>query len=140
MVISSPIRRAGSGRTQAHTRRYLSLLRWSETSQRKSENKSYFKSIAMVKVNGVEFESAYGAFRTGLDQNEAIPVGYRLDATSVSGKSLKLYFFDYGSSAWGSWCRETCAPDSRFMLLNMAQRPNKTFNPTPSLSASPRVN
>lgn len=103
-------------------------------------NKSYFKRIAMVKVSGAEFESAYGAFHTGLDKDEAIPVGYRLDATSVSGKSLKLYFFDYGSSAWGIWCRETCAADSRFMLLNMAQRPNKAFNPTASPSASPRVN
>lgn len=96
-------------------------------------NKSYFKSLTMVKVSGAEFASAYAAFQAIL-KDEAIPVGYRLDATSVSGKSLKFYFFDYGTSVWGIWCRESCFTDSIFMLLNMAQRPDKAFNPTASPS------
>ncbi|MFZ3088579.1 MAG: hypothetical protein WA123_10995 [Methylotenera sp.] len=87
-------------------------------------NKSYFTSIKMTKVEGTEFEEPYSAFHSGFAKDKSLPSGYRLDATSVSGDSLKLYFFDYGDSAWGIWCRETCDPTSSFMVLNMAKQPN----------------
>jgi hypothetical protein len=99
-------------------------------------NKSYFKSIKMTRVEGSEFQKAYAAYHSGFDPNEAIPVGYRLDATSVSGKFLKLYFFDYGNHAWGIWCQDECDPKSRFMVLNMAERPNNTLTPTVPASSN----
>jgi len=106
-------------------------------SPKKLGNKSYFTSITMTKVKGVEFEKAYSVYHSGFDKNEALPVGYRLNVTSVSGKALKLYFFDYGNYAWGIWCREACDPKSRFMILNMAKRPNKALQPTAQPLARP---
>lgn len=84
-------------------------------------NESYFTSIRMTEVHGNEFQAAYTSFHDGFDKDERLPSGYRLDVTSISGKSLKLYFFDYGDSIWGIWCRDTCDPDSRFMILNMTK-------------------
>jgi len=98
-------------------------------------NKSYFTNIKMTKVDGKEFQEAYSAFHADLDPKETIPVGYRLDVTSVSGKTLKLYFFDYGNSAWGIWCRDECDPKLRFMILDMAKRPgNVPQEDTPKTS------
>jgi len=90
-------------------------------------NKSYFSRIDMTKVDGAELDAAYSVFQEGFDKDERTPTGYRLDVTSNFGKSLKLYFFDYGDSAWGIWCRDKCDPSSRFMLLNMEVRPNKSL-------------
>lgn len=87
-------------------------------------NKSYFTSIKMTRVDGQEFAAAYSAFHAGFDENDATPVGYRLDAKAVSGNAVKLYFFDYGDSAWGIWCPDACDPKSSFMILNMAKQPN----------------
>ena len=89
----------------------------------KLSNKSYFTGIEMSRVDGDEFDKAYQAITKDLDTDNTRPQGYRLDVTSVSGKQLKLYFFDYGESIWGIWCREKCNPASRFMILNMNQRP-----------------
>ena len=86
-------------------------------------NKSYFTSIKMTNVEGVEFEEAYSSFHSGMAKDEHLPVGYRLDTTSVSGKSLKLYFFDYGDFSWGIWCRDACDPKSSFMVMNMTKQP-----------------
>lgn len=100
-------------------------------------NKSYFTKIQMTKVDGEEFREVYSVFHAGLDPKEAIPVGYRLDVTSVSGDALKLYFFDYGNSAWGIWCRDKCDPKLRFMVLNMAKRPNKALQGDAPQAARP---
>jgi len=100
-------------------------------------NRSYFTNIKMTKVEGAEFEEAYSAFHASFRKDEALPIGYRLDATSVSGKNLKLYFFDYGDSAWGIWCRETCDPKLSFMVLNMAKRPNKALQGNAPQAARP---
>jgi hypothetical protein len=88
-------------------------------------NKSYFTSISMTKVEGNEFQAAYSAFHSQFDENEALPVGYRLDVASVSGNTLKLYFFDYGDFAWGIWCPDKCEANLSFMVLNTAMRSDK---------------
>lgn len=88
-------------------------------------SESYFTGIDMASVEGDEFDNAYRALIEGLDTDDTRPQGYRLDATSVSGKRLKLYFFDYDESVWGIWCREECDPLSRFMILDMTDQSNK---------------
>jgi hypothetical protein len=100
-------------------------------------NKSYFTKIIMTKVEGSEFQETYSVFHAGFDAKETLPVGYRLDVASVSGDSLKLYFFDYGDSAWGIWCRDTCDPKLSFMVLNMAKRPNKALQEDAPQAARP---
>ena len=90
-------------------------------------NNSYFTRIDLAKVDGAEFETAYLAFHDGFGKDERTPTGYRLDVMSNTGKTLKLYFFDYGDSAWGIWCPDKCEPGSRFMLMNMAKRPNNSL-------------
>lgn len=86
-------------------------------------NTSYFTELNFTKVEGQDFQEAYTVFNTGLDTDTTMPVGYRLDAKSVSGKSLTLFFFDYGDHAWGIWCNHGCDAGSRFMLLDMKNRP-----------------
>jgi hypothetical protein len=85
-------------------------------------NASYFSSISVVPVTGAEFDVAYKAFSKGFDEADHTPLGYRLEVKSISGKSLRLYFFDSEDSApWGIWCTKECDPDSRFMILNMSE-------------------
>jgi hypothetical protein len=86
-------------------------------------NKSYFTKIVLSKVSGDEFEKAYETYHRGFDQDKVMPIGYRLDLTSVSGKAITQYFFDYGSFVWEIWCNNDCDSSSRFMLLNMEIRP-----------------
>jgi hypothetical protein len=100
-------------------------------------NKSYFTKISLTEVEGQEFQEAYSVFHAGFDSKEALPVGYRVDVTSISGESLKLYFFDYGHSAWGIWCRDTCDPKLSFMVLNMAKSPNKVLQRDAPRAARP---
>ena len=92
-------------------------------------NKAYFTQIAFTRVEGKEFETAYSAFIKGFDDGGEKTTGYRLDVTSVSGKTLKLYFFESGDSIWGIWCAKECDPMSRFILLNMNKKPNKALQP-----------
>lgn len=88
-------------------------------------NKSYFTQVEMSEVLGKEAEAAISLLEKGFDKTETKPKVYRLRVVSISGKSLNLKFFDYGNSKWGMWCNKGCDPNSRFMLLNMAKRPNK---------------
>jgi hypothetical protein len=82
-------------------------------------NKSYFAAIDIARVTGEEFQSIYKTFHEGLDQREALPDLYRAELTSVSGKSVRVYFFDYGTYAWGMECiAGLCARNSRFMILD----------------------
>lgn len=87
-------------------------------------NLSYFKKIEMTKVSGHEFDEAYDIFRQGLEQNAVKPDGYRVDLTSALGNSMRVYFFDYDTYAWGMACPDnTCHRDSRFMVVDKAHRP-----------------
>jgi len=87
-------------------------------------NSSYFTKIEMKRVSGEEFQDAYDVFHKGLDDKEPKPDGYRVDLETSSGKSLRMYFFDYDTYAWGIECNETdCDPDSRFAILDKEHRP-----------------
>lgn len=87
-------------------------------------NKSYFTKIEVARIRGEEFASAYETFHEGFDANELTPDGYRVDLTSVSGKKVRLYFFDYDTYAWAMECREAkCERDSRFMILDKDHMP-----------------
>jgi hypothetical protein len=85
---------------------------------------SYFTKITLTQVEGDDFKNSYEAFHYHFAPDKQMPVGYRLVLQSVSGKALILYFFDYGSSAWGIWCPSgKCDSSSRFMILDMAHHP-----------------
>jgi hypothetical protein len=87
-------------------------------------NKSYFTKIDVQKVSGDEFQTAYQAYHNGFTADARLPDGYRLDVTSVSGRALRLYFFDYGTYVWGIWCPDgKCDTVSRFMILDMSHKP-----------------
>ncbi len=88
-------------------------------------NKSYFTKIEMVALTGNEAEVSRKIFEAGFDVSETKPKVYSLKVASISGKKLGFQFFDYGNSQWGMWCNKECDPNSKFMLLNMAERPNK---------------
>lgn len=87
-------------------------------------NKSYFTAIEVTRVSGKEFEEAYKTFHRGFDERETKPDGYRADLTSVSGKHLTIYFFDYDTYAWGMECiAGVCEANSRFMILDKDHMP-----------------
>jgi hypothetical protein len=82
-------------------------------------NKIYFTKIDVMRVKGAEFEQAYKAFHQDFDDTEVKPDAYRVDLTTVEGKSLRMYFFDYDTYAWGISCPDgKCATDTRFMILD----------------------
>ena len=78
----------------------------------------------MTELSGGEADESIQTFEKGFDTSEVKPKVYSLKVTSISGKSLSFRFYDYGDSQWGMWCNKDCDPNSRFMLLNMAKRPN----------------
>jgi len=87
-------------------------------------NRSYFTQIRMKRVTGEEFQEAYETFHAGLDDKEPLPDGYRVDLETASGKTLRMYFFDYDTYAWGLECSETdCDRDSRFAILDKEHKP-----------------
>jgi hypothetical protein len=87
-------------------------------------NSSYFTKIELRRVTGEEFQDAYDVFHKGLDDREPNPDGYRVDLETSSGKSLRMYFFDYDTYAWGMECSETdCDQDSRFAILDKKHKP-----------------
>ena len=91
-------------------------------------NDSYFTKIEMVEVTGKKAEASIQVFEAGFDVSKSKPNVFSLRVTSISGKTLGFNFFDYGDSQWGMWCNKDCDPNSKFMLLNMAKRPNKSSN------------
>jgi hypothetical protein len=89
-------------------------------------NKIYFTKISFEKDSGPDFQTAYKVFGTGFAPDKKIPDGYRLEATSVTGSTLMLYLFDYGTYAWGIWCgmnKFSCDPKTRFMIMDMSHKP-----------------
>jgi hypothetical protein len=87
-------------------------------------NKSYFTKIDVRRVSGEEFDQIYGIFHAGFDDKEVKPDAYRVDIATVSGKTKRMFFFDYDSYAWGMECPDNkCDPDTRFMVLDKNHRP-----------------
>jgi hypothetical protein len=85
---------------------------------------SYFIKVDLAKVKGEEFDLAYGAFHAGFDDKEVKPDGYRVDLTSGSGKTIRMFFFDYDSYAWGITCPgNKCDAETRFMILDKNHKP-----------------
>ncbi len=86
-------------------------------------NQSYFTKIDFTKVSGDELQIPYQAFSQFRSEGPPPPV-YRLDVTSISGSSLRLYFLDYPSSPWGVWCSDgKCDSSQIFMILDMSKAP-----------------
>jgi hypothetical protein len=87
-------------------------------------NDSYFTTIEVMQVRGQESDEAYTTFHVGFDERESKPDIYRVDLVSVSGKTMRLFFFDYDTYAWGMTCPENkCQTDTRFMVLDKNHRP-----------------
>jgi hypothetical protein len=89
-----------------------------------STTESYFTKIDVVQVKGDEFNSAYGTFHIGFDEKEVKPDAYRVDLTSKSGRTFRMFFFDYDSYAWGMSCPDNkCDSETRFMILDKNHKP-----------------
>ena len=102
-----------------------------DTEPQKTGNTIYFTKIDVARVKGPEFEAAYAAFHDGFDQNEVRPDAYRVDLTTIEGRSIRMYFFDYDTYAWGMSCPgDRCETDTRFMILDKNTRPKPR---TPSI-------
>lgn len=87
-------------------------------------DKSYFTKIDVQKVKGEEFNRAYSTFHVGFDDKEVKPDAYRVDLVSVSGQTMRMFFFDYDTYAWGMTCEnDKCDPETRFMVLDKNHRP-----------------
>jgi hypothetical protein len=88
------------------------------------DSSSYFTKVAVTKVRGEEFERAYEVFHAGFDPKDGKPAAYRVDLSTMAGKDIRLYMFDYFTYGWGMACtKDACDPSSRFVMLNMAQDP-----------------
>ena len=87
-------------------------------------NNSYFTKIDIVQVKGEESDQAYTTFHVGFDEKEIKPDVYRVELTSVSGRSMRIFFFDYDTYAWGMTCpNNICETETRFMVLDRNHRP-----------------
>jgi len=94
------------------------------------DSAAYFTKIELTKVSGDEFEKAYETFHAGFDPKDAKPTGYRLDVTTMAGKDIRVYMFDYFTYGWGMACsKEACDPASRFVMLNMKEDPKPLAAP-----------
>ena len=91
---------------------------------------AHFTKIEVIKVTGDEFERAYEVFHAGFDPKDAKPSGYRLDVTTMDGKDIRLYMFDYFTYGWGMACsKEQCDRSSRFVMLDMNKDPQPLSQP-----------
>ena len=92
-------------------------------------NKSYFTKISLTEVetDASEFQKPWTAF-SKIFPNDPFPANtFRLDLTSVSGKTLQLYFLAFEAkdekhpgSLWGMACSQSaCDSKSAFLLLDM---------------------
>src|SRR5215831_4527908 len=86
-------------------------------------NDAYFTKIEITPVKGGEFVNAYQTLMTNLDKDEVKPDGYRVDITTSGGETLKIYFFDYDTYAWGMDCTSSCDAETRFVVLDLNHKP-----------------
>ena len=95
-----------------------------ENAKETTSAESYFTRIDVAQVKGEEYDAAYGAFHIGFDDKEVKPDAYRVELTSVSGRTVRMFFFDYDSYAWGMTCPgNKCDTDTRFMILDKNHKP-----------------
>jgi hypothetical protein len=81
-------------------------------------NASYFTAIHEKQVNDDDRANATEVFEDGTAVKGDASNVYRVDLTSVSGRNMTLYFFDFGTFAGGMWCPENgCVPESRFLIM-----------------------
>ena len=81
-------------------------------------NRSYFVGIEVSDLDPEELIFAFSIFHDGLPLDKGRVKGYRVNLTSVSGKSTTIYFFDFDTFAGGMWCPDdACVPDRRFMIM-----------------------
>jgi hypothetical protein len=87
-------------------------------------NAIYFKAISMIKVDGEDARAPVEAFRSMFPKDPLPASTYRLDVTSSTGSTLRLFFL-VESGIWGIWCNTECEASSAFMLLSpKAKQPN----------------
>jgi len=95
-----------------------------ETQPEEVGNQAFFTKVDVAQAKGAEFDQAYSTFHIGFDEKEVKPDAYRVDLTTVSGKQIRMFFFDYDTYAWGMSCPENkCDPETRFMIISKTQRP-----------------
>lgn len=91
---------------------------------------AYFTKIQVTKVIGAEFDQAYEVFHAGFDPKDAKPSAYRLDVTTMDGKDIRVYMFDYFTYGWGMACsKDACDRSSRFVMLDMNKDPQPLEQP-----------
>jgi hypothetical protein len=91
-------------------------------------NRAYFSAINFIRVDTTaQIQVPYRAFRKIFPTADLPPRTYRLDVTSNSGRSLRLYFLEYEAGPWGIWCHANgeCDSSSTFMILDM-NKPRQT--------------
>ena len=81
-------------------------------------NASYFTSIHETQVEGENRANATDLFQDGLELRGDVSNVYRVELKSVSGRSLIVYFFDFGTFAGGMWCpNDGCVAETRFLIM-----------------------
>ena len=101
-----------------------------ETDPSDAAGQSYFTKIELTKVNGDEFDKVYEVFHAGFDAKDGKPAAYRLDLTTMAGKEIRLYMFDYFTYGWGMACsKDACDRSSRFVMLDMNKDPQPLSQP-----------
>jgi len=81
-------------------------------------NASYFTSIHESQVDGDDRTNATEVLEDGLTLKGDASNVYRVDLTSISGRTVTVYFFDFGTFAAGMWCpKDGCVPESRFLIM-----------------------
>lgn len=91
-------------------------------------NESYFTSIHETEMSAEDRASAAEMFQDGLDLKGDVSNVYRVELTSISGRSMTILFFDFGTFAGGMWCPDDgCVLESRFLIMEQdeAHRPHK---------------
>lgn len=95
-----------------------------DTEPKEVGNEAYFTKVEMIQAKGAEFDQAYNTFHIGFDEKEVKPDAYRVNLTTVSGKQIEMFFFDYDTYAWGMSCPDNkCDPETRFMIISKKVRP-----------------
>ena len=86
-------------------------------------NKSFFTEINFSRVDLDDPGAARALTEIQRGYSPDTPIAaYRLHVKGSLGRSLILYFFDWGDSANGIWCGQDgtkCDSNTAFMLLNM---------------------